>query len=115
MARASVNQLNDRITIQRMTNIKTSHGYTVQTPIATLEIYANVQGYNAQMVDGILEARNNVLYKVVTRYREDIHVEDIITWRNKKLTILNEPTATTNGDKRFIIFNAEELIEESSE
>ena len=106
----SVNDLTERITVTKRTTTKTAHGYTVRNASTSFQIWANVVGYNAQYVDGKLENRNNVSYHITCRYRTDIYANDTEIYRGKTLTIMNEPVAI-DGGKRFIMFNAEELVE----
>ena len=106
----NISELRERITVRQVKSEKTSHGYTIQTAINEFSVWANVIAYNAQVSDGKVEARNKVDYKITCRYRTDIHAKDIVEYQGKKLTIVNEPVAV-KGEKKYIVFNAEELVE----
>ena len=107
----NISELRERITIRQVKSEKTSHGYVIQTAVNEFSVWANVIAYNAQMSEGKVEARNKVDYKITCRYRKDIHAKDIILYRNRKLTVVNEPVAVKGG-KKLIVFNAEELVED---
>ena len=106
----NISELRERIVIHQIASVKTAHGYTVQKSDNSFSVWANVTAYNAQMSDGKVEVRNKVDYKITCRYRTDIHAKDIVEYQGKKLTIVNEPVAV-KGEKRYITFNAEELVE----
>ena len=106
----NISELRERITIRQVKSEKTAHGYSVQTAVNEFSVWANVIAYNAQMSDGKVEVRNKVDYKITCRCRTDIHAKDIVEYQGKKLTITNEPVAV-KGEKKYIVFNAEELLE----
>ena len=106
----NISELRERIVIHHTSSVKTAHGYTVQKSDNCFSVWANVVAYNAQMSDGKVEVRNKVDYKVTCRYRKDIHSKDIILYQNRKLSVVNEPVPV-KGEKKFIVFNAEELVE----
>lgn len=106
----NISELRERIVIHHTSSVKTAHGYTVQKSDNSFSVWANVIAYNAQMSDGKVEVRNRVDYKITCRYRTDIHAKDIVEYQGKKLTIVNEPVPV-RGEKKYIVFNAEELVE----
>ncbi|MBR3721244.1 MAG: phage head closure protein [Selenomonadaceae bacterium] len=106
----NISELRERITIRQVKSEKTAHGYSIQTAVNEFSVWANVVAYNAQMSDGKVEVRNKVDYKITCRYRTDIHAKDIILYQNRKLSIVNEPIAV-KGENKYIVFNAEELVE----
>ena len=106
----NISELRERIIIHQTSSVKTAHGYTVQKSDNSVSIWASVIAYNAQMSNDKVEVRNRVDYKITCRYRTDIHAKDIVEYQGKKLTIVNEPVAV-KGEKKYIVFNAEELVE----
>ena len=106
----NISELRERIIIHQTKSEKTAHGYVVQKSDTSFSIWANVIAYNAHMADGKVEVRNKVDYKITCRFRKDIHAKDIILYQNRKLSVVNEPVPV-KGEKKFIVFNAEELVE----
>ncbi|MBO6177819.1 MAG: phage head closure protein [Selenomonadaceae bacterium] len=107
-----LDKLTERITILPHIARKTDHGYVVYAhgTETAFSVWASVTEYNAKVADGKVETKNNIDYKIYCRYRKDIHAEDIVIYRGKRLTVVNEPVEV-EGRRRFIMFNATENVE----
>ena len=106
----TIGDLAERVILLRKKSVRTEHGAVTYVYESVGDRWANVIGYNAAMVDGTVEVRNSIDYKVTMRFGIEIHAKDRLLYRGRTLTVQNEPVAVQGG-KRFIMFHAEELVE----
>ena len=108
----SLNELKQRITILRPVTEQDGEGNLVErdrTEVAT--VWAKVLPYAAKISDGYAEKVDEVNYRVVIRYREDIRVTDVLQWRNLSLQ-LAAPPYPLGGLKTYTVLEAKELVED---
>lgn len=107
-----LDKLTERLTIEPYVATRTAHGYVAYENDAdnAFLVWASVTEYNANVAEGNVEVRNTVDYKIVCRYRKDIHLNDAVIYRGKRLKVVNEPVEV-EGRRRFIMFNAMESVE----
>lgn len=108
-----INRLRDKIQILKKEQQRSSSGHVVYQYVPDSSTWAEVIPYSAALSNGTFEVLNQVLYKVTVRYREDLHAKDKILYRNKILQIQNEPVPL-EGRKRFMIFTAQEFVEDKT-
>jgi head-tail adaptor len=80
-----------------------------RTEVAT--VWAMVLPYAAKISDGYAEKVDEVTYRVVIRYREDIQVTDVLQWRGKTL-LMSVPPCALNGGRKYLVMEAKELVED---
>ena len=108
----SLNELKQRITILHPVTEQDAAGNLVEqdrTEVAT--VWAKVLPYAAKISDGYAEKVDEVSYRIVIRYREDIEVTDIIEWRDKTL-IMSAPPYPMDGGRKYLVMEAKELVED---
>ena len=59
-------------------------------------VWAMVLPYAAKISDGYAEKVDEVTYRIVIRYREDVQVTDVLQWRGKTL-LMSAPPYVLNG------------------
>ena len=74
-------------------------------------VWAKILPYAAKISDGYAEKVDEVSYRIVIRYREDIEVTDIIEWRGKTL-IMSAPPYPLDGGRKYLVMEAKELVED---
>lgn len=74
-------------------------------------VWAMVLPYAAKISDGYAEKVDEVTYRVVIRYREDIQVADILAWRGKQL-VMSAPPYALGGGRKYLVMEAKELVED---
>ena len=74
-------------------------------------VWAKILPYAAKISDGYAEKVDEVSYRIIIRYRDDIEVTDIIEWRDKTL-IMSAPPYPLDGGRKYLILEAKELVED---
>ena len=74
-------------------------------------VWAKVLPYAAKISDGYAEKVDEVSYRIIIRYRDDIEVTDIIEWRGKTL-IMSAPPYPLDGGRKYLVMEAKELVED---
>ena len=74
-------------------------------------VWAKVLPYDAKISDGYAEKVDEVNYRVVIRYREDIETTDLLQWRGKTL-IISAPPYPLDGGRKYLVMEAKELVED---
>ena len=74
-------------------------------------VWAMVLPYAAKISDGYAEKVDEVTYRIVIRYREDIQVTDVLQWRGKTL-LMSSPPYALNGGRKYLVMEAKELVED---
>ena len=108
----SLSELRHRIKILRPITEEDAVGNLIEqgrSEVAT--VWAKVLPYAAKISDGYAEKVDEVSYRIVIRYREDIAVTDIIEWRDKTL-IMSAPPYPMDGDRKYLVMEAKELVED---
>ena len=108
----SLSELRQRVKILRPIAEEDAVGNLIEqgkTEVAT--VWAKVLPYAAKISDGYAEKVDEVSYRIVIRYREDIAVTDIIEWRDKTL-IMSAPPYPMDGGRKYLVMGAKELVEE---
>ena len=108
----SLSELRQRIKILRPIAEEDAVGNLIEqgrSEVAT--VWAKVLPYAAKISDGYAEKVDEVSYRIVIRYREDIEVTDIIEWRDRRL-IMSAPPYPLDGGRKYLVMEAKELVED---
>ena len=72
--------------------------------------FAKIYPYNSKNTEGReVELTNEIIYRIVTRWRDDIKPDDFIIWRDKNLK-LRSPPMDVEGRHIYTRFEAVEVI-----
>ena len=107
-----LSELKQRVKILRPVATEDEVGNLIEqgrSEVAT--VWAMVLPYAAKISDGYAEKVDEVNYRVVIRYREDIRVTDVLQWRNLSLQ-LAAPPYPLGGLKKYTVLEAKELVED---
>ena len=107
-----LNELKQRVIILRPTVEEDEVGNLIEqgrSEVAT--VWAKVLPYAAKISDGYAEKVDEVNYRVVIRYREDIETTDRLQWRGKTL-IISAPPYPMDGGRKYLVMEAKELVED---
>lgn len=122
MNKSVLNQLNEKVKILKKKRVRTAHGIVIYNYEEYMLTWANVTGYSSNLSQGNysskiseknLERLNEIDYKIIMRYRTDLHANDRILYRGRTLEIMNEPIPY-DGGRRFICCSAKELVEDKN-
>ena len=108
----SLSELRQRVKILRPLADEDAVGNLIEqgkTEVAT--VWAKVLPYAVKISDGYAEKVDEVSYRIVIRYREDIEVTDIIEWRDRRL-IMSAPPYPLDGGRKYLVMEAKELVED---
>ena len=107
----SMDDLKERIKIIYYTKKRNERGDIVDDKLQIRGVpFAKVYPYVARNDEGReLELRNEVTYRIVVRYRDDIKPDDLIIWRDKTLKI-RSPTIDVESQHIYTSFEAVEVI-----
>ena len=108
----SMSELRHRIRILRPLTTVDEEGNLIEqgwTEIAA--VWAKVLPYATKISDGYAEKVDEVSYRVVIRYREDIQVTDVLRWLSKTL-VLSAPPYGMDGLRKYTVIEARELVED---
>ena len=106
-----MDDLKERIKIIYYTKKRNERGDIVDDKLQIRGVpFAKVYPYVARNDEGReLELRNEVTYRIVVRYRDDIKPDDLIIWRDKTLKI-RSPTIDVESQHIYTSFEAVEVI-----
>ena len=107
-----LNELKQRVIILRPTVEEDEVGNLIEqgrSEVAT--VWAKVLPYAAKISDGYAEKVDEVNYRVVIHYREDIETTDLLQWRGKTL-IISAPPYPMDGGRKYLVMEAKELVED---
>ena len=108
----SFSELKERVRILRpLTTVDEVGNLIEQSWMEVAIVWAKVLPYAAKISDGYAEKVDEVNYRVVIRYREDIRVTDVLQWRNLSLQ-LAAPPYPLGGLKKYTVLEAKELVED---
>ena len=107
-----LSELKQRVKIFRPVATEDEVGNLIEqdrTEVAT--VWAMVLPYAAKISDGYAEKVDEVTYRIVIRYREDIQATDVLQWRGKTL-LMSAPPYALNGGRKYLVMEAKELVED---
>ena len=108
----SLSELRQRVKILRPIAEEDAVGNLIEQGKAEVAtVWAKVLPYAAKISDGYAEKVDEVSYRIVIRYREDIAVTDIIEWRDKTL-IMSASPYPMDGGRKYLVMEAKELVED---
>ncbi len=108
----SLSELKQRVKILRPVTEEDEVGNLIEhgrTEVVT--VWAKVLPYAAKISDGYAEKVDEVTYRVVIRYREDIQITDVLQWRGKTM-IMSAPPYAMDGLRKYLVIEAKELVED---
>ena len=108
----TLNELRQRVTILRPVTAEDGAGNLIesgQEEVCT--VWAKILPYAAKISDGYAEKVEEVNYRIVIRYREDIEVTDIIRWRSRKF-VQSAPAYDMRCNRQYLVLEARELVED---
>ena len=107
-------ELRHRVTIcQKQTHIDSEGNIITDGQQTYLTVWAKVLPATAKISDGYVEKVNEVIYRIVIRYRSDIKITDVLLWENKTLE-QTAPPYMLDGKKKYLVLEASELVENGS-
>ena len=107
-----LNELKQRVIILRPTVEEDEVGKLIEQGRSEVTtVWAKVLPYAAKISDGYAEKVDEVNYRVVIRYREDIETTDLLQWRGKTL-IISAPPYPLDGGRKYLVMEAKELVED---
>lgn len=110
MKNANINALRDYVSIYKRTKSKTQHGATQYTYTLFAEnIPANVEGYGTTVQNGQYLKLSEISWKVIMRYRDDIHTGDRIAYMGKTLEMQSEPIPI-EARRNWILVYCKEIL-----
>ena len=108
----SLNELRQRVTILRPVTTVDEMGNLVEggeEEVAT--VWAKVFPYAAKITDGYAEKVDEVNYRIIIRYRDDVKVTDVIRWRSRRFT-QTAPAYDVRSNRQYLVMEVRELIED---
>ena len=108
----SLNELRQRVTILRPVTVEDGAGNLIrQGEEEVCTVWAKVLPYAAKISDGYAEKVDEVNYRIVIRYRDDIEVTDIIRWRSRKF-MQTAPAYDMRCNRQYLVLEVRELVED---
>ena len=107
----TMDDFRERIKIMYHTKKRNERGDIIDDKLQVRGIcFAKVYPYMSKNTEGReLELSNEVNYKIIVRYRDDIKPDDFIIWRDKKLKMRSSPVDVENRHI-YTSFEAVEMI-----
>ncbi len=107
-----MSELRHRITLLRPVTDTDDEGNILSSSVQEFaRAWAFVLPFAAKISDGYAEKVQEVDYRIVIRYRTDVHVTDIVEWEGKRLTPI-APPYPLGGKKRWLVIECRELVED---
>ena len=104
----SLSELRHRVKILRPITTVDEEGNLIEDGWTVIGVvWAKVLPYAARISNGYAEKVEEVNYRVVIRYREDIQMTDILEWRGKALAMY-----PLDGLRKYLVMEARELVED---
>ena len=108
----SLNELRQRVTILRPVSTVDDAGNLIESRAEEVcTVWAKVLPYAAKISNGYAEKVDEVNYRIVIRYREDIEVTDIIRWRSRTFT-QTAPSYDMRSNRQYTVLEVRELVED---
>lgn len=110
LAKTSINDLTERISIVYHTTIRDNRGNTVDVAEKVrCMVWAKVYPYGARILEGGVERMNQVDYRVIVRYRTDILPDDEVLWRGKRLRMI-KPAYDAESARTWTVLECQEVL-----
>ena len=110
----SIDDLHERISITRKTKTRDAYGNVIRgAPSVVAECWAKVLASGSVIKAGYSETVNQINYRVIVRYRDDIKPTDHIIWRGKTL-IMTAPPYDAESRKIWTVLECKELVEDGT-
>lgn len=109
---ASLNELRQRVKILRPITVEDEAGNLVrqgEEEVAT--VWAKILPYAAKISDGYAEKVDEVNYRIVIRYRDDVEVTDEILWRSRRF-MQSAPAYDMRCNRQYLVLEVRELVED---
>ena len=107
----TIDDLRERIGIQYRDKTRDIDGNIVDGEIHTrATVWAKVIPVTARIGEQSEETKNEIIYRVTIRHREDIETTDEISWRGKRLEII-APPYDVESRRMWTAFECRELVE----
>ena len=107
----TIDDLHERIEILYRDKTRDIEGNIVDGEIHTrAKVWAKVIPVTARIGEQSEETKNEIIYRVIIRHREDIETTDEISWRGKRLE-LTAPPYDVESRRIWTTFECRELIE----
>lgn len=110
--RIHLHELRQRVTILRPVMEEDGAGHLIRTggeKVAT--VWAKVLPYAAKISDGYAEKVDEVDYRIIIRWRDDVEITDEILWRGHRFTQA-APAYDMRGNRQYLVIEARELVED---
>lgn len=108
----SVDELREKIQIVYYPELVDDEGNYIKSkvPVIRWEGFAKVLPIASKIVNSKNEIINEVDYRIIIRFREDIEYSDFVIYRKKKLSMLNVPFDLENR-RQWLQMDCKELKE----
>ena len=106
----SIDDLHEKVTILRATKTRDDDGNIIPSYSALRNVWAKVLPISAAIKDGYSAQDNEVVYRIVIRYADDLLYDDRIGWRGKIL-ILTAPPYDAESRHVWTVIIAREMVE----
>ena len=112
----STDDLHERVRIVYHNKTRNERGDVVDDgdEIERCEVWAKVLPASSRRVDGYEAKVNEVLYRIVVRYRTDILATDEIVWNGKRLQ-LTAPPYDAESRRIWTVLDCREMVEDGGE
>ena len=108
----SLNELRQRVTILRPITTVDEVGNLVESDEEEVcTVWAKVFPYAAKITDGYAEKVDEVNYRIIIRYRDDVKVTDVIRWRSHRF-VQTAPAYDVRSNRQYLVMEVRELIED---
>lgn len=108
----NLNELRHRVTILRPMTTVDEEGNLLEDGLEPLDtVWAKILPYAAKISDGYAEKVDEVNYRIVIRYRNDVAVTDIVQWRGRRFQI-TAPPYDIWSNRQYTVLEVRELVED---
>ena len=107
-----MSELRHQISILRPVTDTDDEGNILSSSVQEVgKAWALVLPFAAKISDEYAEKVQEVDYRIVIRYRADVHVTDLVEWNGKRLALV-APPYPLGGKKRWLVMECRELVED---
>lgn len=108
----SLNELRHRVKILRPVTEEDGAGNLIRTDEEEVAVvWAKVLPYAAKISDGYMEKVDEVKYRIVIRWRDDVEVTDEIAWRSHRF-IQTAPAYDLRSNRQYLVLEVREDVED---
>lgn len=108
----TLNELRERIKIVRpITMVDDAGNLLEESEAEVATVWAKILPYAAKISNGYAEKIEEINYRIVIRYREDVTVSDRIYWRGR-IFYLTAPPYDMKSNREYLAIEARELVED---